>query len=163
MRHIWSPWRMKYITQHVRQDGCIFCNALQEKEGPQNLIAASEKNAFIILNRYPYTNGHVMVVPYQHKPELAELDAETRAEMIEIISRLKKVLDDLYHPEGVNIGANVGAAAGAGVAGHVHFHIVPRWRGDSNFMTTVGETRVSPEDLAVTYERSRASWATGSY
>ncbi|HHY89195.1 MAG TPA: HIT domain-containing protein [Chloroflexi bacterium] len=158
MNYLWSPWRMKYILKHEPRSGCIFCKALECEDGPENLIVHRGERAFIILNRYPYTSGHAMVVPYAHQPSYEQLDPETRAEMMELVTRITGVLRALYQPEGFNMGANIGAAAGAGVAGHVHFHIVPRWAGDTNFMTSLSNTRVLPEGLEETYRRIAAAW-----
>jgi ATP adenylyltransferase len=155
MNHIWSPWRMEYIENSTKVDGCVFCLAQELEESAQNLVAYRGKQAYVILNRYPYTSGHLMVVPFDHKPNLEELDAQTRAEMMELSSRCMTVLRKIYHPEAFNMGANIGEAAGAGVKHHVHIHIVPRWAGDTNFMSTVGNTRVLPEALERTYERVR--------
>ena len=112
----------------------------------------------MILNRFPYTNGHIMVVPYEHVATLDGLPEETALEMMRLAQRAERHIRDLYHPEGLNIGMNIGSAAGAGVAGHLHLHILPRWIGDTNFMTTVGESRVMPEDLAVTWEKMKAAF-----
>ncbi len=158
MKHLWSPWRMKYITQHVHSDDCIFCKALEQEDGPENLIAVRGDLSFVILNRYPYTSGHVMVVPYEHQPSIELLTPEIRADVMEMVTRSLGVLSDLYRPDGFNIGINIGSAAGAGIAAHVHVHVVPRWGGDTNFMSAVGNTRVLPEDLGVTYQRVRDTW-----
>jgi ATP adenylyltransferase len=123
------------------------------QDGADNLIAFRGERAYVILNRYPYTSGHVMVNPFEHKSLLDELDIATRAEMMELTSQCTNVLRDIYKPQGFNIGVNMGEAAGAGVLGHVHIHIVPRWKGDTNFMSAVGQTRVLPEALEATYER----------
>jgi ATP adenylyltransferase len=155
MKQLWSPWRMKYIEKHSKKSGCVFCNAQAKADTADNLIAFRGKNAYVILNRYPYTSGHLMVVPFDHKPNLEELDAPTRAEIMELTTQCMTVLRKLYNPQGFNMGANIGEAAGAGVVGHVHIHIVPRWAGDTNFMSTLGETRVLPESLEDTYERVR--------
>ena len=155
MNHLWSPWRMRYIENHEKQEGCVFCNAQAKADSAENLIAFRGKNAYVILNRYPYTSGHLMVAPFKHKSSLEELDLETRTEMMELTSRCMTVLRNIYNPQGYNMGANIGAAAGAGVVGHVHIHIVPRWAGDTNFMSTLGETRVLPESLEDTYRRVR--------
>ena len=144
---------MKYIENHEKKVGCVFCNALASEDGPDNLIVFRGKLAFVILNRFPYTTGHLMVVPYSHKPSLGLLDQPERAELIELVSHATAVLDRAYQPDGFNIGVNIGAAAGAGVADHVHMHVVPRWMGDANFMSTLGDTRVLPEILADTYQR----------
>ena len=155
MNHLWSPWRMEYIENHDKEEGCVFCNAQAMDDSAENLIAFRGERAFVILNRYPYTSGHLMVIPFVHKPNLEELDSATRAEMIELTSRCTTALKNIYHPQGFNVGVNIGEAAGAGVKEHVHIHIVPRWKGDTNFMSTVGETRVLPEELESTYERVR--------
>ena len=155
MNHLWSPWRMKYIENHEKENGCVFCDAQAKADGAENLIAFRGKLAYVILNRFPYTSGHLMVIPLEHKPNLEELDAETRAEMMELAARCMSVLRNIYKPQGFNMGANIGEAAGAGVKGHVHIHIVPRWAGDTNFMSAVGETRVLPEALGDTYRRVR--------
>lgn len=158
MRFIFSPWRMKYIQSHKRTDGCVFCEALTHEDGPDNLILYRGEKSFVILNRFPYTSGHLMVLPYEHTSHFEDLDAPTRHEIMDLLSRTSAVLRAVYHPNGMNIGANLGVAAGAGVADHVHFHIVPRWSGDSNFMSTVGGTRVLPETLDETFARIKAAW-----
>jgi ATP adenylyltransferase len=146
---------MEYIENSNREDGCIFCNAQEKEDSAENLIAFRGEHSFVILNRYPYTSGHLMVVPFDHKANLEELDSETRAEMMELTSRGMTVLRKIYSPQAFNMGANIGEAAGAGVKEHVHIHIVPRWAGDTNFMSVVAELRVLPEALEDTYERVR--------
>jgi ATP adenylyltransferase len=158
MKHIFSPWRMKYISMHKPKMDCIFCTALDQPDSPENLVLWRGQRCFIILNRFPYTSGHVMVVPMEHQPILEDVSPEANAEMMDLLVRVSRLLRKVYSPEGFNIGANIGAAAGAGVAGHVHFHVVPRWGGDTNFMSAVGETRVLPEDLEETYHRLQAAW-----
>lgn len=153
MNHIWSPWRMEYITNTNKVDGCIFCIAQELEDSAENLIVFRGGRAYVILNRYPYTSGHLMVVPYQHQSNLEELDSATRSEMMELTARCMTVLRKIYNPQAFNIGANIGEAAGAGIKEHVHIHIVPRWAGDTNFMSTVGEARVLPESLERTFER----------
>jgi ATP adenylyltransferase len=155
MNRIWSPWRMKYIEKNEKEDGCVFCNAQASEDSATNLIAFRGARAFVILNLYPYTSGHLMVVPFEHIATLEELKPATRAEMMELTSQCMAVLRKIYNPQGFNMGANVGKAAGAGVPGHVHIHIVPRWGGDTNFMTTLGEARVLPELIEDTYKRIR--------
>jgi len=145
---------MKYM-ENSKVEGCIFCMAQEMEDGTENLIAYRSEYAYVILNRYPYTSGHLMVVPYNHKPNLEELDPLTRAEMMELTTRSMAVLRKIYRSPAFNMGANIGEAAGAGVIGHVHIHIVPRWAGDTNFMSTVGGARVLPELLEDTYVRIR--------
>ncbi|MBK8824538.1 MAG: HIT domain-containing protein [Anaerolineales bacterium] len=155
MNHLWSPWRMTYIEKHEKESGCVFCNAQAKADSAENLIAFRGKNAYVILNRFPYTSGHLMVIPFAHVSNLEELDSNTRAEMMELASRCTTILRKTYRTESFNMGINIGEAAGAGVLGHVHIHIVPRWAGDTNFITTTGETRVLPEALEDTYKRVR--------
>src|SRR5512134_3390794 len=161
MNHIWSPWRMEYIENSTKVDGCIFCKAQEEADSAENLIAFRGERAYVILNRYPYTSGHLMVVPLDHKPNLEELDPLTRAEMMELTARCMTVLRKIYNTQAFNMGANIGEAAGAGVKSHVHIHIVPRWAGDTNFMSTLGQTRVLPETLESTYRRVRDGFLEG--
>ena len=153
MDHLWSPWRMKYLDGSNKTDRCVFCAAQEMQDSVENLIAYRGEYAYVILNRFPYTSGHLLVNPYQHVTTLEELDPETRAEMMELTSRCTAILKNIYKPQGFNVGINMGAAAGAGVPAHIHMHIVPRWSGDTNFMSTLGQTRVLPEELEVTYER----------
>jgi len=153
MNHIWSPWRMKYIEKTEKEEGCVFCNAQAKEDSAANLIAFRGQFSFVILNRYPYTSGHLMVIPFKHVATLEELDPATRAEMIELTSQCMTMLRKIYNPQAFNMGANIGEAAGAGVPGHFHIHIVPRWGGDTNFMSTLGETRVLPESMEDTYKR----------
>ncbi|MBI3152575.1 MAG: HIT domain-containing protein [Chloroflexi bacterium] len=158
MNHLWSPWRMTYIENHTKEDGCVFCNEQAKTDSAENLIAFRGTLAYVILNRYPYTSGHLMVIPFEHKSTLEELDSPTRAEMMELTSRCTAILRDVYHTQSFNVGINMGEAAGAGVLGHVHIHIVPRWAGDTNFMSAVGQTRVLPEALEDTYKRLKEAF-----
>jgi ATP adenylyltransferase len=144
---------MAYIENNTKVDGCVFCTVQEVEDSAENLIAYRGERAFVILNRYPYTSGHLMVVPFEHKSNLETLDAVTRAEMMELTTHCMTVLRKIYNPHAFNIGANIGEAAGAGILEHVHIHIVPRWAGDTNFMSAVGETRVLPESLEATYIR----------
>lgn len=153
MNYIWSPWRMEYIENHGKEQGCVFCRALSLTDGPENLIVYRGEHAFVILNRYPYTSGHVMVVPNRHEPDLERLKPPERAEMMELTSRSTAVLRKVYQTLAFNVGMNIGEAAGAGVKEHVHIHVVPRWVGDTNFMSTLGSTRVLPETLEDTWQR----------
>lgn len=158
MDHLWTPWRMNYIKSDKSSGGCVFCNALQCNQDEEMLIVARGFYNFIILNRFPYNSGHLMIVPYVHKSSLETLDPETRVEMIEMVSRAEHILNHVYCPQGFNMGINIGKSAGAGIDTHIHFHVVPRWEGDSNFMSTLGETRVLPEELTESYRRIKAAW-----
>ena len=158
MENLWYPWRMKYVTDADNPGGCVFCTAPTQKDDAGNLVVHRGKSTFAILNRYPYTSGHLMIVTFDHVHSIELLTPEVRAEMFEMVNEAIKVLRAVYNPEGFNIGINMGAAAGAGIAEHAHIHVVPRWAGDTNFMSTVGETRVIPEDLRVTFERISSAW-----
>jgi len=150
---------MSYIL-NPKEEGCAFCNAIdKELDGPENLIVYRGQRAFVILNRYPYTSGHLMAVPYKHCPSLEGLDPETRAEMMELTTDSVRVLQAEYRAQGINIGINIGDAAGAGIPQHIHQHIVPRWVGDANFISTIGRTRVVPEALEDSYARIRGAWS----
>ncbi|MFB3825684.1 MAG: HIT domain-containing protein [Bryobacteraceae bacterium] len=160
MDYLWSPWRYQYVTTADKTAECIFCDAAGRCDDRENLIVWRGARCFVILNRYPYTSGHLMVVPYAHVATLEELDDETTVEMARTVRAASGHLRRLYSPDGMNVGMNIGKCAGAGVAGHVHAHVLPRWVGDSSFMTTVGETRVLPEDLATTWRRlTTEMWA----
>jgi ATP adenylyltransferase len=153
MDYLWTPWRYQYLTTSDKQQGCVFCAAAQSSDDHAHLVVYRAIHNFIILNRYPYTSGHVMVVPYRHAASLLELDEGTLSELMQLAQTVEKHLRILYRPGGMNIGMNVGKSAGAGIAGHLHLHALPRWTGDSNFMTVIGETRVLPEDLETTWQR----------
>lgn len=155
MDYIWSPWRYRYVADASKDDRCVFCRALEANDDKQTLIVHRAEKNFIILNRYPYTSGHVMIVPYAHSADLVATPPEVLAEMMVLAQRVQKALADTYHPEGYNLGMNLGRAAGAGITGHLHLHVLPRWSGDSSFMTVIGETRTEPEELSTTYERLR--------
>lgn len=159
MKYLWSPWRMDYIKQHKKEDACAFCIELEREDGQGNLIVSRGESAFVILNRYPYTSGHLMVLPYEHTSELDLLDPSTRTELIELTNRAIQVLKTEYNPGGFNVGINMGEAAGAGIAEHLHIHVVPRWLGDTNFMSSLADTRVLPENLEETYQRLKSAWS----
>jgi ATP adenylyltransferase len=147
---------MKEAASGVQPD-CIFCDAVARKDDAETLLVYRGAQSFIILNRYPYTSGHVMIVPYAHVSDLGSCDPAALSEMMRLAQRVETAFRTNYKPDGMNLGMNLGRAAGAGVAGHVHLHVLPRWFGDSNFMTVTGETRVHPEELATTYQRMRAA------
>jgi len=158
MDYLWTPWRYAYITNTAKQEGnreeCIFCN-LPELEDQEAHIVYRGKDCYVVLNTFPYTSGHLMVVPFEHLDELHKLPEAAANEMIALSKRMEGVLRRLYSPDGINLGMNIGRAAGAGVAVHIHMHVLPRWVGDTNFMTTVAESRVLPETLEITYKRIR--------
>ncbi len=155
MDYLWTPWRYRYVSDPSKDDTCVFCAALGLGEDEKSLVILRGKKNFVILNRFPYTSGHVMVVPYAHFGELSHLDSETLAEMMQLAQRVQVALQLAYNPEGYNLGMNLGRCAGAGVTGHLHLHLLPRWTGDTNFMSTTAETRVEPEELRTTYEKLR--------
>lgn len=161
MDHLWTPWRYAYVTGADLVSGCIFCDAPKQSD-EQSRIVHRGRHCYVILNTYPYTNGHVMVVPYEHVDELQKLPVDAAQEMMALLQRMESVLRRLYVPDGVNLGMNIGRAAGAGVAGHIHMHILPRWIADANFLSVVGETRVLPESLHVTWERIRKEMGKNS-
>jgi ATP adenylyltransferase len=158
MDYLWTPWRFRYIADPHKDDGCIFCTAPKLNDDEKMLIVLRGEKSYVILNLYPYTSGHLMVVPYEHVADIALVDAATLAEMMALTQRAKRALEVSYHPDGYNIGMNLGKAAGAGVAGHLHQHVLPRWSGDANFMTVIGETRVEPEALSTTYEKLKKAF-----
>jgi ATP adenylyltransferase len=157
MDYLWSPWRYQYMAQVTqgKQPDCFFCDAIQSNRDEETLIVYRGKQAFVILNRYPYTSGHVMIVPYAHVAALNLCEPGTLPEIMELAQRVENAFQREYKPDGMNLGMNLGRAAGAGVVGHIHLHALPRWIGDSNFMTVTAETRVHPEELATTYTKLR--------
>jgi ATP adenylyltransferase len=158
MDYLWTPWRYSYIASSDKGDGCVFCRIFESTDDRKNLVLHRGKNCFLVLNTFPYTSGHVMIVSNQHIAELHTLACETAQEMMTLAQRMEGILREVYKPDGLNLGINVGKAAGAGVAGHIHMHVLPRWVADSNFMTTVGETRILPEALDTSYERIKAKF-----
>ncbi|MGC2299831.1 MAG: HIT domain-containing protein [Acidobacteriaceae bacterium] len=189
MDYLWTPWRYNYVTEGDKKKrqgiaeelsawpgdtGCVFCNIIaaadyaiehcmahDDAERAAGIVLRAQRN-YICLNRFPYTSGHIMVVPYEHQASLAALPSATAHEMMDLARRSEQALSEVYRPDGFNIGLNLGKSAGAGVAGHVHLHALPRWTGDTNFMTVVGETRVLPEDLAVTWQRLRKAFGANA-
>jgi ATP adenylyltransferase len=159
MDYLWTPWRYAYISTAAKTEGnpesCIFCELPKLPDSEARIVRRGE-HCYVILNSFPYTAGHVMVVPYAHLDELRKLPTTAAQELIALSQKLEGVLRQVYTPDGINMGINIGRAAGAGIAGHVHMHILPRWIGDVNFMTVAGETRVLPETLEITYQRLRA-------
>lgn len=153
MDHVWSPWRYKYISKQVKDAGCVFCKLSATQRDAENFILFRGAHNFIVLNIFPYTSGHLMIVPYQHVAELHAVAKPISDEMMDLAKECQKALSEAYRPNGFNLGINLGEAAGAGIAEHLHLHVLPRWIGDANFTTTIGETRILPEDLETTYGR----------
>jgi ATP adenylyltransferase len=149
---LWTPWRYAFVSTAHQNHGCVFCD-LQKEDDARAMIVHRGQHCFIIINAFPYTSGHVMIVPYEHTDQLQKLTPQAAQEMMVLSQRTEGVLREVYHPDGVNLGMNIGKAAGAGIAGHIHMHVLPRWIADSNFITVVGETRVLPESLDITYKR----------
>lgn len=156
MDFLFTPWRYAYVTGADKAPECLFCRVVSQGNDRETLVVHRALHCFIMLNAFPYTSGHVMVVPYQHTDQLQKLPAPAAHELMELTQKTEGVLRELYRPDGLNLGMNLGKAAGAGVADHIHMHVLPRWVADSNFMTVVGETRVLPEALETTYERIKA-------
>ncbi|MFN2292655.1 MAG: HIT family protein [Anaerolineae bacterium] len=156
MKHLWSPWRLEYLTAPTA-DRCIFCYAAQASQDRDNLVLLRGERAFLILNRYPYNNGHFMSVPYNHVPSLEDLDPPSLTEMMLLLNRGLAALRRAMGPDGFNLGANIGHVAGAGIEDHVHIHAVPRWAGDTNFMPVVGDMRVVPQTWLQTYDQLKAA------
>ena len=157
MDYIWSPWRYRYVADADKDDRCVFCRALEINDDPKTLIVFRGEKNFIILNRYPYTSGHVMAVPVRHTPGMLELTVEEGAAIFAATQRAIRVLTDAMHPDGFNIGMNQGSAAGASTE-HVHVHVVPRWAGDTNFMPVLGDVKVLPQDLETTAANLREAF-----
>lgn len=162
MDHLWSPWRYRYVSTGDSvpsgQDSCLFCRVVASRDDEENLVVLRAERSFILLNRYPYSTGHLMIAPFEHVASLEKAGTQALEEMMRLAQRSEAALRAVYHPEGMNFGFNIGRCAGAGIAGHIHMHGLPRWSGDTSFMTTVGETRVLPEDLNVTYQRLSAAF-----
>jgi ATP adenylyltransferase len=154
MEHLWSPWRLAYIMGEAASRGCIFCSALSDPEA-EPLIIHRGRTCFVILNLFPYNNGHLMVIPNRHTPSLGAATSDELSELIELTRVAEVALTEAYAPHGINMGINLGKPAGAGVLDHLHMHVVPRWNGDTNFMTVVGKTRVLPEELPDTAAKLR--------
>ncbi len=155
MDYLWTPWRYQYIKSADKDPGCVLCRALEvgnHGKDEEMLILHRAQRNFVILNRYPYTNGHLMIAPLEHGGDLDKVPAETLAEMMQLAQTAQKAMSEVYKPDGYNLGMNLGRAAGAGVADHVHLHVLPRWTGDTPFMTTTSEVRTLPEDLVTTYK-----------
>ena len=156
---MWSPWRYRYVSSPGSDDGCLFCRIAHEKKDCENYVLIRAELNFVLLNRYPYTTGHLMIAPYRHVSRLLQVDQEVTDEMMRLARRAEEYLEEVYRPDGLNLGMNLGEAAGAGIEQHIHLHVLPRWKGDANFMTTVGEVRIMPEDLSDTYRKLKPRFA----
>jgi ATP adenylyltransferase len=154
MHQLWTPWRMNYLNRNSPANSeCVFCRKVRGGDDAKEHLLYRGGNVFVTLNLYPYNNGHLMIIPFQHTSDLTDLDALTVAELMQVTQMSIHVLREAFNPQGFNIGTNMGSAAGAGIADHIHQHIVPRWGGDTNFLSTIGETRTIPEWIDQTYER----------
>ncbi|MGA8027513.1 MAG: HIT domain-containing protein [Bryobacteraceae bacterium] len=153
MTHLWTPWRSTYMQAKKDKSRCIFCDAAKSDADEQSLVLYRGALNFVLLNRYPYTSGHLMIAPYEHVSRLSQVTEATTEEIMRLTRRVEGILEEVYHPDGLNFGMNLGEAAGAGIEQHIHMHVLPRWKGDANFMTTVGGTRVIPEALEETYAK----------
>lgn len=162
MDRLWTPWRSTYMKAKKEPGRCVFCDAAARNDDRETLILHRAEYCFVILNRYPYTSGHLMVAPYQHVSRLTAISEAAAAEMMRLTRRAETAIERAYQPDGLNLGMNLGEAAGAGIEEHIHMHVLPRWRGDANFMTTVSEARVIPEDLDTTYGKLSEQFATNS-
>jgi ATP adenylyltransferase len=159
MDYLWSPWRYRYVQKDKAGAGCVFCQAAAAERDEENLVIHRARKNYIILNRYPYSTGHLMVIPYEHVDMLQYASEETLQEMMLLTQRAQLHLREVYRPPGFNLGMNLGESAGAGIAEHIHMHVLPRWPGDTSFITTVAETRVLPEDLMVTWRKLHDAFA----
>jgi len=158
-QRIWAPWRLRYVTDAKKSDECVFCAKPAAGDDRENLIVHRGERCFVILNLFPYTNGHLMVAPFEHLPRLQDVDAGVLAEMMALAQRAMRRIEAVYDPEGFNVGLNQGRAAGAGVEGHIHLHVVPRWAGDTNYMPVLADTRVMPQSLEESYGALRGGFA----
>lgn len=153
MRSLWAPWRMAYIGDEARQEGCIFCDKLADKDWRSALVLAQTEHSLVMLNKYPYNNGHLLIAPKRHERELSDLPEREYADLGAALRESAKILTQALKPGGMNLGMNMGRCAGAGVEDHLHWHIVPRWEGDTNFMPVFAEVRVMPQHLQASYDR----------
>ena len=156
MEQLWAPWRMAYIDAPKKVEGCVFCHKLETADDREQLVLYRGRHCFIIMNLFPYNNGHLMVAPYRHTADLVGLTAEEQEEMMRLTRHGVRLLKEAFRPEGFNLGMNLGRTAGAGVEDHLHMHIVPRWNGDTNFMPVLAETKVLPDALFSSYDKLAA-------
>ncbi|HEO64098.1 MAG TPA: HIT domain-containing protein [Candidatus Omnitrophica bacterium] len=152
MKNIWAPWRIKYVACQKKSSGCIFCKKAKSKKDKQNLVLMRAKHSFVLMNVYPYNNGHIMAAPYRHVKDLNSLSNEEFIELFSLIKEMESKLKKVLSPDGFNIGINVGTAAGAGIRGHLHVHLVPRWTGDTGFMSVTSDIKIIAQSLAELYK-----------
>ncbi|HYJ15268.1 MAG TPA: HIT domain-containing protein [Candidatus Limnocylindria bacterium] len=153
MQPLWAPWRMAYIDDNAKEPGCIFCTKYRQGDLKTALVLTHSRHAVVMMNKYPYNNGHLLIAPKQHENSLARLAPDEYNELSEVLRRAIEIVKTVLNPGGVNVGMNLGKCAGAGIEDHLHWHIVPRWEGDTNFMPVISETRVMPQHLADSYDR----------
>ena len=153
MPQLWAPWRMAYIDDGAKESGCIFCTKYRQEDLKAALVLTHSRHAVVMMNKYPYNNGHLLIAPKHHESSLAGLAPEEYSDLSEVLRRAVEIVKTVLNPGGVNLGMNLGKCAGAGIEDHLHWHIVPRWEGDTNFMPVIGETRVMPQHLADSYDR----------
>ena len=158
-QRIWAPWRLRYVKNAKKSDECVFCAKPDAGDDRANLIVHRGERCFVILNLFPYTNGHLMVAPFDHIARLQDVEPDVTAEMIGLAQQAMRRMDEVYDPEGFNVGMNQGRVAGAGVDGHIHLHVVPRWAGDNNYMPVLADTRVMPQSLEESYDALEGGFA----
>ena len=158
-QRIWAPWRLRYVKNAKKSDECVFCAKPDAGDDRTNLIVHRGERCFVILNLFPYTNGHLMVAPFDHIARLQDVEPDVTAEMIGLAQQAMRQMDEVYDPEGFNVGMNQGRVAGAGVDGHIHLHVVPRWAGDNNYMPVLADTRVMPQSLEESYDALEGGFA----
>ena len=153
MKVLWAPWRMGYILSNDKDNGCIFCPGKDRSKDEERLILSVDRRTMVLMNRYPYNNGHLLVAPVKHVSGLEQLNDKETLDLLLMVRKTVEILKEVMNPEGFNVGLNLGRVAGAGMEEHIHFHIVPRWKGDTNFMTILGDVRVIPEHIRETYKK----------
>jgi ATP adenylyltransferase len=153
MKQLWAPWRMAYIDQNSKETGCIFCDKSEASNRREHLVLTATRHSVVMLNKYPYNNGHLLLAPKRHESNLALLPEDEYRDLNEAVRRAVEILREQLNPGGINLGMNLGKCAGAGIEDHLHWHVVPRWEGDTNFMPVIGETRVMPQHLLDSYDR----------
>jgi ATP adenylyltransferase len=159
MKQLWAPWRMTYIDEGAQNDGCIFCTQYRQSDLKAGLVLTHTRHSVVMMNKYPYNNGHLLIAPKRHESSLTALPGDEYTDLSELLRRATEIIKQVYNPGGVNLGMNLGKCAGAGIADHLHWHVVPRWEGDTNFMPVVGETRVMPQHLLDSYDRLQPHFA----